>query len=121
MPSNLLIILPQTSRVSADFKVEVMDWNLIEQDEPLGVGRIDLKGLDPLRSVDQYISLSTTKHGEKGRIRVRLMFEPQIIAKARKSTSTFSGVGNRAMTQIGALPASAGKGMIEGVTSVFRR
>lgn len=48
------------------------------------------------------------------------MFQPEIIAKSRKNTSTFSTAG-RAMTQFGGLPVSAGKGVIHGVTGVFRK
>jgi hypothetical protein len=48
------------------------------------------------------------------------MFQPEIIAKSRKSTSTFSTAG-RAMTQFGGLPVSAGKGVLHGVTGVFKR
>jgi Ca2+-dependent lipid-binding protein len=55
---------------------------------------------------------------------VRLMFQPEIIAKSRKNTSTFSTAG-RAMTQIGGLPMGAGKSVVHGVTSsitgVFKR
>jgi len=49
-----------------------------------------------------------------------LLFHPQILAKSRQKTSTFSSAG-RAVTQIGGLPVSAGKGAFKGVTSVFRR
>lgn len=64
--------------------------------------------------------MSHPKHGAHGRIRVRLLFHPQILAKSRQKTSTFSSAG-RAVTQIGGLPVSAGKGAFKGVTSVFRR
>ncbi len=57
--------------------------------------------------------------GSKGRVHVRLMFQPEIIAKSRKNTSTFSTAG-RAMTQVGVLPLSAGKGVIQGVTGLFK-
>lgn len=75
--------------------------------------------LEPFQGSERIINLVSTKHGEKGQLRLRLMFQPEIIAKARKNTSTFSTAG-RAMTQFGALPVSAGKGVLHGVTGVFR-
>jgi hypothetical protein len=47
-------------------------------------------------------------------------FQPEIIVKSRAKTSTFSTAG-RAMTQVGAMPLQAGKGVIHGVTRVFGR
>ena len=69
--------------------------------------------------MEQVVNLVSSKHGEKGEVRLRLVFQPKIVAKTRKSTSTFIGAG-RAMTQIGALPISAGKGVFHGVTGVFK-
>ena len=73
--------------------------------------------------MEQVVSLFSSKHGEKGEVRLRLVFQPKIVAKTRKHTSTFSGAG-RAMTQIGtnisAIPLSAGLGVFHGVTGVFK-
>jgi hypothetical protein len=49
-----------------------------------------------------------------------MVFQPGIIMKARKSTSTFSTAG-RTMTAIGSAPINAGKGVLQGVAGVFRR
>ncbi|KAM5532785.1 hypothetical protein V8D89_013582 [Ganoderma adspersum] len=108
------------SRTGANFMLEVFDWNQIEQAKSLGSCRVDLDDIEPFTATERTVSLSHAKHGEKGEIRLRLLFTPEIIAKARKNTSTFSNAG-RAMTQIGALPMGAGKGVIHGVTGVFRR
>jgi len=108
------------SRVGANFEVEVFDWNQIEQAKSLGVGTIDLASLEPFQASEQIIPLTTHKHGEKGYIRVNLVFTPMIIAKTRKNTSTFTTAG-RAMTQIGGLPVNAGKGVFHGVTGVFKK
>ncbi|EAU89251.1 transmembrane protein [Coprinopsis cinerea okayama7 len=109
------------SRAAADFQIEVFDWNRVESDESLGSAQIDLQSLEPFRATERIIALSTPKHGQKGRIRLQLLFNPMIIAKTRKTASTFTSVGGRAMTQIGALPVNAGKGVLHGVTSVFSR
>lgn len=111
---------PQPSRVGADFTVEIFDWNQIEQAKSLGIAKIDLADIEPFTAIERTLSLTSNKHGEKGQIRIRLMFQPEIIAKSRKNTSTFSTAG-RAMTQIGSIPLGAGKGVFHGVTGVFKR
>ena len=69
--------------------------------------------------MEQVVNLFSPKLGEKGEVRLRLVFQPKIVAKTRKQTSTFSNAG-RAMTQIGAFPLGAGKGVFHGVTGVFK-
>ncbi|TFY83046.1 hypothetical protein EWM64_g967 [Hericium alpestre] len=108
------------SRVKADFHVEVFDWNQIEQAKALGSAQINLEDLEPFNGVERVLPLYSDKHGQKGSIRVSLLFQPEIIARSRKNTSTFSTAG-RAMTQIGALPIGAGKGVFHGVTGIFKR
>jgi len=109
----------QPSRVAADFTVEVFDWNHIEQTKSLGIGKIDVVGIDPFQATEQIVKLSTNKHGDKGEVRLRLVFQPGIIAKSRKATSTLTTAG-RAVTTIGGLPVSAGKGVFHGVAGVFK-
>jgi Ca2+-dependent lipid-binding protein len=109
----------QPSRVADNFVVEVFDWNQIEQTKSLGIGKIDVASIDPFQATEQTVKLSTNKRGEKGEIRLRLVFQPGIIAKSRKATSTLTTAG-RAVTTIGGLPVSAGKGVFHGVTGVFK-
>jgi len=107
--------------------VEIFDWNQIEQSKSLGSAKIDLNHIEPFVAVERSLQLLSDKHGEKGQIRVRLLFEPAIIAKARKGTSTFTSAtatfstAGRAMTQFGVLPVTAGKGVFHGVTGVFKK
>lgn len=108
----------QPSRVGAEFTVEVFDWNQVEQAKNLGIGNIDLAALEPFQGIEQIVPLTSPKHGQKGEVRVRLMFQPEIIAKSRKNTSTFSAAG-RAMTQIGGLPVGAGKGVLHEIGGLF--
>lgn len=100
--------------MKADFSVEIFDWNQIEQAKSLGEGTIDLVNLEPFEAKEILVNLISTKHGEKGVVRLRVVFTPEIIAKERKNTSTFSSAG-RAMTAIGGLPGQAGKGVFHGV------
>lgn len=110
----------QPSRVAADFSVEIFDWNQIEAAKSLGVAKIELSDIEPFQAAERTLKLFINKLGEKGQIRVRLVFQPEIIAKSRKNTSTFTNAG-RAMTQIGGLPVDAGKGVLRGVAGVFKR
>ncbi|KAJ7071483.1 C2 domain-containing protein [Mycena amicta] len=114
---NFTVSVP--SRVAGDFSVEIFDWNQIGTAETLGVAQIALADLEPFESVERSLPLVSSK-GQYGHVRIRLMFQPEIIAKSRKSTSTFSSAG-RAMTQFGGLPVHAGKGVLHGVTGVFKR
>lgn len=98
----------------------MFDWNQIEQAKSLGSAKIDLESIEPFTAVERNLALSHTKHGDKGEIRVRLLFTPEIIVRTRKNTSTFTSAG-RAMTHIGHIPVGAGKGVIQGVTGVFKR
>jgi Ca2+-dependent lipid-binding protein len=112
--SSVLTSLQQPSRVGGAFSLEAFDWNQLEQAKSLGSAKIELADLEPFQPTERSLPLVSAKHGEKGEIRIRILFHPQIIARTRKSTSTFSTAG-RAMTQVGALPFGAGKGVIHGV------
>ncbi|KAG6910551.1 hypothetical protein DXG01_009501 [Tephrocybe rancida] len=111
------------SRVGSDFQIEIMDWDQVGSSDSLGTAKIDLEGIEPFQAFEQVLQLSSPKHGEEGHVRIRMTFTPSIITKARKNTSTFSTAG-RAVTQIGALPVTAGltagKGVVHGVTGLFK-
>ena len=110
-----------------DFVIEVFDWNQIQVEaaKSLGIGKINLS-IEPLEAVEQVVKLVSSKHGEKGEVRLRLVFQPKIVAKTHKQTSTFSTAG-RAMTQIdtniGVIPLRAGfkLGVFHGVTGLLKR
>lgn len=106
--------------MAADLQLEVFDWNQIEQAKSLGSARIDLGAVEPFHGIEKNIPLVHDKHGDKGWIRVHMNFQPEIIVKSRAKTSTFSTAG-RAVTQVGALPLQAGKGVFQGVTRAFGR
>lgn len=100
--------------------MEIFDWNQVEQAKSLGIGKIELAELEPFQAIESVVSLTSPKHGQKGEVRLRLMFQPEIIAKSRKNTSTFS-VAGRAMTQIGGLPVGASRGVLHGVGGIFSK
>ena len=105
------------SRVGSEFEAEVFDWNQIDKARSLGAAKINLETLEPFRGIEQNLTLSDEKHGSIGSIRVVLTFQPEIVAKTRKNTSTFSTAG-RAMTQLGPVPFSGARGVVHGVGSV---
>ncbi|KAH9919105.1 tricalbin [Fomitopsis serialis] len=105
------------SRVSADFIVDVYDWDQLGKADILGSGKINLADIEPFNSVEHVVQLSLPKNGQKGSIRIRLLFQPEIIVKSRKNTSTFSAAG-RAMTQIGHMPTGVVLGAGKGVAHV---
>jgi len=102
------------SRVDADMTLEVFDWNQIETDQSIGTAKIDLSTLEPFTPSKISVPLVTSKYGRKGWVTLTLLFTPQIVAKSRKSTSTFSTAG-RAVTQVGTAPLVVGKGVVSGV------
>ena len=112
-----LLTCCQPSRVAADFDLEVYDWDQIGKADLLGSGKIDLADIEPFTSVERTIPLSSQKHGQKGSVRIRLLFQPEIIVKTRKNTSTFSAAG-RAMTQISHMPTGVVLGAGRGVAHV---
>ncbi|KAG6891051.1 hypothetical protein C0995_014139 [Termitomyces sp. Mi166 len=120
---NEIFDVEVSSRVGSDFEIEVFDWDQMGSSDTLGTAKINLEEVEPFQAIDRTLNLSSPKHGEKGHVRIRMNFRPSIVAKTRKNTSTFSNAG-RAVTQIGALPVtagiSAGKGVFHGVTGLFK-
>ncbi|KIY68099.1 hypothetical protein CYLTODRAFT_395974 [Cylindrobasidium torrendii FP15055 ss-10] len=115
-----------SSRVDAECVIEVWDWNQIEQAESLGSASINLAELEPFQSVERDINLTlaSAEHSGKSRVRVRLLFQPGMVIKSRRRTSTFSSAGRAmttTMTTIGGLPLHAGKGVIRGLTGLVMR
>ncbi|EJD55637.1 tricalbin [Auricularia subglabra TFB-10046 SS5] len=107
------------SRVAGGFALEVFDWNQFEGSKSLGTVDIPLDDLEPFVGVDRTYQLSHAKHGEKGEVRLQMLFQPEIIAKSRKATSAI-GTAGRAATQIGGFPGAAGKGIVHGVGGVAK-
>lgn len=93
----------QPSRVASLFEVEIFDWNQIDQAKSLGAASIDLTALEPFQATELSLPLVHSKQGPKGEVRLRLVFNPEIVARSRKSTSTFSMAG-RALSHVGTLP-----------------
>lgn len=100
--------------MAAAFEVEIFDWDQVGTSDSLGSGTIDLAKLEPMESQEVIVSLNDPKHGPRGEVKLQLVFTPQIVARTRKSTSTFA-VGGRAMTQVASLPFGATRGLAHGI------
>jgi Ca2+-dependent lipid-binding protein len=101
------------SRVGAQFSFEIFDWDRVGSATHLGDGKIDLAALEPFESTPLELPVLHQNGGEKGTMSLRMLFQPEIIARTRQKTSTFSTAG-RAITTVGGLPIAAGKGVIHG-------
>ena len=88
------------------------NWNQTEAAKSLGIGKKINLSIEPSQAVEQVVNLVSSKLGEKGEVRLRLLFQPKIFA-------TFMNA-DRAITQIGSNPPSAGKSVFHGVAGVFR-
>ncbi|TXT05904.1 hypothetical protein VHUM_03665 [Vanrija humicola] len=105
------------SRVRAKFQFEVNDWNQLGSADPLGNGLVDLAQLEPFELLP--LDAPVLHQGKPaGTVQLKLLFTPQIIARTRGKTSTFSSAG-RTVTNIGGAalgaPVAVGKGVIQGV------
>ncbi|WWD20758.1 hypothetical protein CI109_105235 [Kwoniella shandongensis] len=101
------------SRVAAKFNFEIFDWDRVGTATPLGNGWIDLAALEPFEATELTLPVHTEKHGDKGTLHIRMLFQPEIIARARQSTTSFGTVG-RVVTTVGGVPLGVGKGVIHG-------
>ena len=106
------------SRVSAKFSFEIMDWDRVGSPTPLGSGPIDLAALEAFETSELELPVIPPKGGKEGTLSLRVYFQPEIIARSRIKTSTFSTAG-RALTTIGGVPLAAGKGVIQGGGTVI--
>ncbi|KAI9488020.1 C2 domain-containing protein [Zychaea mexicana] len=85
---NEQFTVPIHSRVTASFRIEVFDWNQIQGDEPIGSGGITLRGdmVESFASKDVNIPLDGVA-GVTGSIRVRFLWQPQLLVKRKTQTS----------------------------------
>ncbi|KAF4464668.1 hypothetical protein FALBO_8500 [Fusarium albosuccineum] len=84
------------SRTAADFKVTVWDYDFADKPDFLGGADINLESLDPFRPSETRYLLD----GKSGTIRIRLLFRPDYVVRARQGTSTFGGTFSSAPGRI---------------------
>ena len=78
---------PIKSRIGADLKLDVYDWDFGDKADFLGGAPIPLDGLEPFKSEEVTVVLD----GKSGVVRLKLLFKPDYVIRARQGTSTFSG------------------------------
>ncbi|KFA74977.1 hypothetical protein S40288_02195 [Stachybotrys chartarum IBT 40288] len=74
------------SRTAAKLQVTVWDYDFADKPDFLGATDINLESLDPFRASEARYILD----GKSGTIRLRLLFRPDYVTRARQGTSTFA-------------------------------
>ena len=86
------------SRTAADFRVDVYDWDFGDKADHLGATDLNLQTLEPFQPQEMSLPLD----GKSGVIRLRMLFKPDYVVRARQGTSTFSGTFAPAGKVVGA-------------------
>jgi hypothetical protein len=116
---NEFFEVPIPSRVAADFKVDVYDWDFGDKADWLGSAVIDLNVLEPFQPQEVHYALD----GKSGVIRLKMLFKPDYITRTRQGTSTFSGTFAPAGKVIGAPVkgvSKVGGGVVKGASFIKR-
>lgn len=99
------VVVP--SRTAAKFSVDVFDYDFADKPDFLGGAEINLDSLDPFRASESSYLLD----GKSGSIRLRMVFRPDYITRARQGTSTFQGTfggPGRIVTGVAGAPIKGG-------------
>lgn len=107
------------SRTAAEFKVDVYDWDFGDKADWLGSAVLNLQVLEPFQPLEQTYPLD----GKSGAIRLKMLFKPDYITRARQGSSTFSGTFAPAGKVIGAPVKGVGKvggGVVKGASFIRR-
>lgn len=75
------------SRIGADMRLEVYDWDFGDKADHLGGTNIDLEHLEPFHATE----VSYPLDGKSGAVRLKLLFKPVYVMRSRQGSSTFSG------------------------------
>jgi len=78
---------PVKSRIGADFRVDVYDWDFGDKADYLGGTPINLEALEPFQPKEVTLPLD----GKSGAIRLKLLFKPAYVMRSRQGSSTFHG------------------------------
>ncbi|KAI9493901.1 C2 domain-containing protein [Zychaea mexicana] len=85
---NETFTVPIQSRVTASFRIEVFDWNQFLGDTPLGSGGISIRGdfVESFVAKQVRIPLDGVA-GVSGHVRVRFLWQPQLLIRKKTHTS----------------------------------
>ena len=93
------------SRTASHFKVECWDWDRGGGDDLLGIADINLEILEPFEPQTIVLDLD----GKSGSLRLRLLFKPDYVTRARQGSSTFRGTFQTPGKIVGAPVKGVGK------------
>ncbi|CAI6334444.1 unnamed protein product [Periconia digitata] len=100
--------VPVRSRTASQFQVKVFDWDFGDKADFLGKADINLEILEPFQTQEVTLTLD----GESGAIRLKMLFKPNYVMRARQGSSTFSGTFAVPGKIIGAPVKGVGKGAV---------
>ncbi|KAI5465856.1 C2 domain-containing protein [Mariannaea sp. PMI_226] len=112
---NEFFEVPVPSRTGAKFKLTVYDYDFADKPDLLGCADIPLDALDPFKPSENKYVLD----GKSGSVRIRLLFRPDYVTRARQGTSTFGGTFSsgpgRIVTGVAGAPIKGGAAVALGV------
>ena len=104
-----------SSRTAAKFRVRVFDYDFGDKADLLGEAAINLEMLDPIQPQEIVLTLD----GTSGVLRLKLLFKPDYVTRARQGSSTFHGTFAAPGKVIGAPVKGVGKvggGVVKGAS-----
>ncbi|ORY04571.1 hypothetical protein BCR34DRAFT_604821 [Clohesyomyces aquaticus] len=96
------------SRTAANFEVNVYDWDFGDKADFLGKAAINLDILEPFMQQEVTLGLD----GKSGAVRLKMLFKPDYVMRARQGSSTFSGTFALPGKVVGAPVKGVGKGAV---------
>jgi Ca2+-dependent lipid-binding protein len=99
---------PVRSRTAAEFEVKIFDWDFGDKADFLGKASINLEILEPFQKQEVTLGLD----GKSGAIRLKMLFKPDYVMRAKQGSSTFSGTFAVPGKVIGAPVKGVGKGAV---------
>lgn len=100
--------VPVPSRTAARFQVKVYDWDFGDKADFLGQADINLTMIEPFSQQEVVLGLD----GKSGTIRLKLLFKPDYVTRARQGSSTFHGTFAAPGKIVGAPVKGVGKGAV---------
>ena len=110
---------PIKSRIAANFKLTVFDWDMGDKDDLLGEATINLDLLEPFKPKELVLILD----GKSGVVRLKMLFKPDYVIRSRQGSSTFSGtfaapgkIVGAPVKGVGKVGGAVGGGVVKGAS-----
>lgn len=99
------------TRIDANFRIEVWDYDRARDDDLLGKANIDLKSLTPFEKKSVTVTLTSPSkdvtlpsNGKPSTVNLTLLFKPTYVMRSRQGSSTFAGGVGGTVKTIGGAP-----------------